>query len=103
MFRTDLGAALRDVAVTQARLFADEVATVVLIERMHLELGVADEEPRSGVVLLIVLVIANDVADVLAHEALDALAELLAALDVFLEHAIPAFGHGRRHESGNLR
>ena len=61
-----------------------QLAAVVDVERVHLELGEADEEARPGVLGLVVLVVADDVADVLAHEALDALAELLAALDVDL-------------------
>ena len=39
---------------------------------------------------LVLLVVADDVADVLAEEALDALAELLAPLDVDLLHAVAA-------------
>jgi hypothetical protein len=35
------------------------------------------EEPRAGEGLLVLLVVADDVADVLAQEAFDALAELL--------------------------
>ena len=70
---------------------------------MHLEFGVTDEEARPGEVLLVLFVIANDVTDVLAHEALDAFSKLLASFDVFLEHAVATLGHGRRHECGHLR
>ena len=42
---------------------------------------------------LVLLVVTDDVADVVAHEALDALAELLRALDVDLLHAVLARLH----------
>ena len=45
--------------------------------------------PTNSVVLVVV---AQDVADVLAQEALDALAELLDAVDVLLLHAPGAVG-----------
>ncbi len=57
---------------------------------MHLELGEAGEEPRPREGCLVLLVVADDVADVLAEEALDALAELLASVDVDLRHAVDA-------------
>ena len=65
---------------------------VLGVERVHVELGVADEEPRPGERRLVLLVVADDVAGVLAQEALDALAELLAALDVDLLHPELAAG-----------
>ena len=54
-----------------------------------------------GVLGLVVLVVADHVADVLAHEALDALAELLAPLHVDLHHAVAALGLGTRLEGGD--
>src|SRR3954447_823390 len=82
----DLRAALGDVAHAETRGVLGELAAVVGVERVHVELGVAQEEARAGERLLVLLVVAYDVADVLAQEALDALAELLAALDVLLHH-----------------
>src|SRR6476620_9827403 len=74
----DLRTALRDVAHPDALLVAGEVRTVLArVERVHLELGGPDEEARPREGLLVVLVVAHDVARVLAEEALDALAELL--------------------------
>ena len=83
----DLGAALGDVAEAEPGLGLDQLEAVVGVERVHLELGEAHEiaRPREG--RLVLRVVADDVADVLAEEALDALAELLAALDVLLLHA----------------
>ena len=78
----------------EAGLLAHELAAVVGVERVHLELGEADEEAGPGVGGLVLLVVADHVADVLAHEALDALAELLAALDVDLLHPVAVVGPG---------
>ena len=85
-----LGAALGDVALAQALLLLQELAAVVDVERVHLELGRAGEEARAGEGGLVLLVVADDVAHVLAQVALDALAELLAPLDVDLLHAVAA-------------
>src|SRR6202041_2054010 len=88
-----LGAALRDVAHAQAAVVR-QLAAVVDVEGVHLELGEADEEAGPGVLGLVLLVVADDVADVLAHEALDALTELLAPLDVDLLHPVATLGLG---------
>ena len=92
--RADLCAALGDVAVADAAGVADELGAVVRVQRVHLQLGEADEEARAEEVLLVLRVVADDVADVLAEEALDALAELLPALDVLLLHPVVAVGAG---------
>ena len=57
------------------------VEPVLGVERMHLERGHVDEEARADELLVLVMV-AQDVADILAEEAFDALAELLHAVDV---------------------
>ena len=59
-------------------------SAVVGVERVHLERGQPHEEARAGERRLVLLVVADDVADVLAQEALDALVELLDAVDVLL-------------------
>src|SRR5262245_38297621 len=82
----DVRAALGDVAVAESRLVLDHLPAVVRVERMHLELGQPHEEARAREHRLVLWVIAYSVAHVLAHEALDALSELLAAVDVLLEH-----------------
>ena len=87
----DLGAALGDVAVARCRASSCAPrAAVARVERVHLELGDADEEARAGELGLVLLVVAHHVADVLAQEALDALAELLDAIDVLLLHPVVA-------------
>src|SRR5207247_9389123 len=75
-FEADLGAAVRDVAEAEAQLVADEVDPVRVVEGVHLQPRDADEEAGTAESFLL-LMIAQDVADVLAQEAFDALAELL--------------------------
>ena len=85
VFRAYFSAALGDVAEADAELVLQHLCARDAVERMHLERGRADEEARSAKLFLLV-VIAQDVADILAEEALDALAELLHAIDVALVH-----------------
>ena len=59
---------------------------VLGVERVHLQRGDVDQEARADE-LVVLVVVAQHVADVLAQEALDALAELLHAVDVLLLHA----------------
>src|SRR5690606_21556891 len=83
----DLGAALGDVAETETVVVLRDVAPVGLVRRVHLQLGDPHQEARAGEALLVLVVVTDDVAHVLAEEALDALAELLRALHVHLLHA----------------
>src|SRR5256885_7612529 len=91
VLRTDLGAALGDVAEPEP-LVLDRVllAIGVRVQRMHVQFGGPDEEARPGERRLVLLVVADHVAGVLAEEALDALAELLRALHVDLLHPVLA-------------
>src|SRR5689334_16588535 len=91
----DLGAALGDVAHAEAGCVLGHLDPVVLVQRVHVQLGVPEEEAGSGEGRLVLLVVTDDVAGVLAQEALDALAELLAALDVDLGHPTLAVGIAR--------
>jgi len=59
---------------------------------MHVEAGDLDEEARPGERALLVVVVTNHVAHVLAQEALDAPVELLNAIDVLLHHPVRAVG-----------
>ena len=83
VLRADLGAAFGDVAEADPEFVAEDVDPVLVVEGMHLQPGDADEEagPPEPVRLL---VLAQDVADVLAQEALDALAELLDPVGLLL-------------------
>ena len=71
----DLGAALGDVAEAEATLVGSEVEPVERVKRMHLQARDPDQEARPEVARL-QPVVAQDVAHVLAEEALDALPEL---------------------------
>jgi hypothetical protein len=86
VLRTDLGAALGDVAVAE-RVVVLEVAQAVFgVERVHLQRRHMHEEPRADEFVVLVMV-TQHVADVLAQEALDALPEFLHPVDVLLRHA----------------
>src|SRR5467141_4977346 len=104
---TDLGAALGDVAEADAGRVLDVGRAVHRVERVHVEAGELDEEAWPRERALVLLVIADDVADVLAQEALDALVELLDAIDILLHHPVRAVGlrrleAQRRHLLGLL-
>src|SRR5580700_11581896 len=85
VFGTNLGAALRDVAECDTKLIFQQPRAGQTVERMHLKAGNANEETGSAELFLFG-VVAKDVADVLAEEALDAFMELLPALHVALVH-----------------
>src|SRR5262249_52608928 len=72
----DLGATLRDVAVADAVRLLQVFHPILDVERVHLEVRGVDQEARADE-LVVEPVLAQDVADVLAEEALDALPELL--------------------------
>src|SRR5262249_45342350 len=80
---TDLRAALGDVAVPDPGRLLEVTRARRDVEGMHLQAGHADEETWAGEAVLL-LVVAQHVADVLTEEALDALAELLHPVDVRL-------------------
>src|SRR5215217_218051 len=99
----DLGAALGDVAQAQPEAVLGVVLAVQGVERVHVELRDPHQVTGAGEGSLVVLVVADDVAGVLAQEALDALAELLRALDVDLLHPVlPGLQVGRRGEGRDL-
>ena len=62
--RTDLGTAFGDVAVTDAVHVFELLGAVLSVERMHLEGGRVNEEPRTDE-LLMLGVIAKDMTNVL--------------------------------------
>src|ERR671916_3005203 len=87
--RADLGAALGYVAVPKAVVLLEVGKPVGLVHRMHLQPLVPDEEAWSCE-LGVLVVGSQDVADILAHKALDALLRFVEALDILLVH-----GEGR--------
>src|SRR5688572_15793692 len=84
--RADLRAAFRDVAIADAMRILELPGAIARVEGMHLESGGVHEMPRADE-LLEHLMFAQHVTDILAEKTLDALAELLHALDVGLEDA----------------
>jgi len=79
------------------------VDAILDVERMHLERRRVHEEARADE-LVVLVVVAQHVADVLAQEALDALAELLHAIRCPLLHAPGAVGGvGGRGLNGLMR
>ena len=64
---------------------------VLHVERMHLQRGGVDKKARADEFVEFPM-LAQHVADVLAQKTLDALAELLHAIDVRLLHAPGAVG-----------
>src|SRR5439155_9247432 len=82
---THLAAAFGDVAQADARLVGEHLRAVESVQRVHLERRHPHHEPGPEVAAL-EIVLAQHVADVLAEEALDALAELGDAVDVLLAH-----------------
>src|SRR5213594_733054 len=101
LLRADVGAAARDVAETGAEILPDGGDPIPGVQRMHLERRQPDHEPRPHERILAGPV-AQNVTDVLAEIALDALAELLDPVDIALHHAIrPVGGPGRWPERGD--
>ena len=86
MLGADLGAAFGDVAVAEAEVFLGDLAAVGGVGGVHLKLSDPHQEPRSGEDLLVLRVVSDHVAGVLAQVALDALAEFLRPFHVDLLH-----------------
>src|SRR6266851_5516071 len=78
--------ALGDVAQTHPMGLPQLVKAVFRVERMHLERRDIDQKTRPDELLLEV-VIAKNVAHVLAKKAFDALPEFLNPLDILRQHA----------------
>src|SRR3990170_6214852 len=102
VLRTDLGAALRDVAVADPRRLADQFRAVDGVQRVHHQLRQPHQEARPEEARLVLRMVPDHVADVLAEEALDALAELLAAVDIHLLDAVAALRLRRPLEGRDL-
>ena len=76
---------------------------VLDVERMHLQRGRVNQEPRADEGVM-ELVVAQHVADVLAQEALDTLPEFLDPVHVRLGHPPGAVGRiGRAGLNGLIR
>ena len=86
VLRADLGAAFGDVAEADALRLLQFRQPVFGVERVHFQRGGINQKARADEFLVLV-VVAQHVADVLAEETFDALAEFLHAVHVLLLHA----------------
>ena len=93
VLRADLGAALGDVAEAEPALLLDAAPARSFVSSGCISSAARRTKKRGpGERWLVLVVVADDVADVLAQEALDALVEFLDAVDVLLVHAVLAVG-----------
>src|SRR5438067_1198282 len=86
VFRTHLGAAFRNVAQPDAVLLTQGGDAIRLVQWIHFQSCRIDQEARADK-LLVHVMLAQNMADILAKEALDAFAEFLNAVGVLLGHA----------------
>src|SRR5580692_5000261 len=86
VLRANLGAALGDVAIPDPVLLPQIRHAILGINRIHLQLRSVNQESRPDK-FVEQLMIPQDVANVLAEKALDALAKFLRAVDIGLIHA----------------
>src|SRR5258708_2433567 len=94
VFRTTLRAALRDVAIADPHLVFQRLGPRGAVQGMHLQRRHTHKKARPAELLFLV-VVAQNVADVLAQEALNTLAEFLYAVHIFLIHLPFDVGLGR--------
>src|SRR5439155_8491212 len=94
VLRTDIGAALRDVAIPDSERLLQFRQTIRRIQWMHFKRRNVHEKTWPDE-LVVQMVLAQHVANVLAQIALDAFAKLLNPIDVSLLHAPGAIGRIR--------
>src|SRR5260370_14602667 len=85
IFGAHLGAALGDVAEPEAQFLLQHLCPRDAVKGLHLKRSRAHEEARSAELLLFA-VVAQNVADILAEKALNALAKFLHAVHIALVH-----------------
>ena len=85
IFGADFCTTLGDIAQTDAELILQQLSSRQTIERMHVQSGYANEEAGTTKLFLLV-VVAQDVANILTQKTFDAFAKLLHAIDVSLIH-----------------
>jgi len=95
IFRTNLAATFCDIAEANAVSFPQFFDSVLGVERMHFERSDMDQKARTDE-LVMLAVVAQDMANVLAKEAFDAFPELFDPIDVRLFHSPGAIGCIRR-------
>src|SRR5438874_1947086 len=94
-FRTNLRAALRNVAVADPVGFAQFFDSIFGIERMHLQRGCVNQKARPDKAIMH-LMITQHVADVLTKETFNAFPEFLDSVDILLLHPPGAVRRVRR-------
>ena len=85
LFRTNLGTAFRNIAVADPVGFAQFLDPIFGVERMHLQRGRVNQKARPDKAIAH-LVVAQNVADILAKKTFDALPKFLDAVDILLLH-----------------
>ena len=91
VLRADLGTTLGDVAHSKTMLFLRLLLSVTeSIQWMHIKFRYSNKESWTSKRLLVLFMVANNMAGVLAEETLDALSEFLAPFDIHLLHSILA-------------
>ena len=83
------------IAVGEGQVVLDVIHAIIAIEGVHFQRRQAHEEARAGEGRLIVVVVADNMADVLAQETLDTFVEFLYPVDVFLVHPAGTVGFFR--------
>ena len=86
VLRAHLCTAFCDVAVADAEQVFEILSAAFGVERMHLERGGVNKKTRADK-LVMLFVIAEDMANVLTKKTLNALAKFLHAVDVGLLHS----------------
>src|SRR5438552_14875372 len=86
VLRADLGAALRNVAITDAVRLLQFPGAIFHVQWVHLQRGGVNQKARPDE-LVVLLMLAQHVADILAEETFYAFAEFLHAVHIRLSHA----------------
>lgn len=91
MFRTNFGAAFRDIAIADPVTTLQIAKSILGVERVHIQCRRVNEESGADEVIVLVMV-AQNVAHVLAKKTLDTFAKLLNPLDILLHHRPSTIG-----------
>src|SRR6266850_848871 len=95
VFGANFGATLCDVAIAEALRLLQFGKPILRIERMHLQCRDMNKKTRANEFVVLAMV-AQDVADILAKETFDALPKFLDPVDVHLGHPPGPVGRIRR-------
>src|ERR1051326_257471 len=93
--RTHFRATFRDIAIPNSLRFRELFKAILRIKRMHLQRSDINEKSRSDK-LLVLIVLAKDVANILTQKTLNALSEFLHPIHVLLLHSPTSIRRIRR-------